>query len=197
MIKHLILIQILNVMGIKDLLLQWFISFLIKKFSGSVIKNENISSKELPEELHKPIIGKLRKRKVYSPFIDNIWGADLADMQLISKFHKGIRFLLCVNGILSKYARVTPLKDKKGITITNTFQKILDESNLKPSKIWVDKGGKFYNKSTKSWLEKNATEMFSIHNEQKSNVAEKIIRTLKNKFINTWVEYQKIFILIN
>ena len=184
-------------MGIKDLLLQWFISFLIKKFSGSVIKNENISSKELPEELHKPIIGKLRKRKVYSPFIDNIWGADLADMQLISKFHKGIRFLLCVNGILSKYARVTPLKDKKGITITNTFQKILDESNLKPSKIWVDKGGKFYNKSTKSWLEKNATEMFSIHNEQKSNVAEKIIRTLKNKFINTWVEYQKIFILIN
>ena len=73
----------------------------------------------------------------------------------------------------------------------------MDESNLKPSKIWVDKSGKFYSKSTKSWLEKNTTEMFSIHNEQKSNVAEKIIRTLKNKFINTWVEYQKIFILIN
>ena len=95
-------------------------------------------------------------------------------MQLISKFHKGIRFLLCVIGILSKYARVTHLKDKKGITITNTFQKILGESNLKPSKIWVDKGSKFYNRSTKSWLEKNTIEMFSKHNEQKSNVAEKL-----------------------
>ena len=161
-------------MGIKELFLKWFINFLIKKTSGSVIKNENISNKELPEELHKPIIGKFKKRKVYSPFIENIWGADIADMQLISKFHKGIRFLLCVIGILSKYARVTHLKDKKGITITNTFQKILDESNLKPSKIWVDKGSKFYNRSTKSWLEKNTIEMFSKHNEQKSNVAEKL-----------------------
>ena len=59
-------------MGIKELFLKWFISFLIKKTSGSVIKNENISDKELPEELHKPIIGKFKKRKVYSPFIDNI-----------------------------------------------------------------------------------------------------------------------------
>ena len=59
-------------MGIKELFLKWFINFLIKKTSGSVIKNENISNKELPEELHKPIIGKFKKRKVYSPFIDNI-----------------------------------------------------------------------------------------------------------------------------
>ena len=59
-------------MGIKELFLKWFINFLIKKTSVSVIKNENISNKELPEELHKPIIGKFKKRKVYSPFIDNI-----------------------------------------------------------------------------------------------------------------------------
>ena len=59
-------------MGIKELFLKWFINFLIKKTSGSVIKNENISDKELPEELHKPIIGKFKKRKVYSPFIENI-----------------------------------------------------------------------------------------------------------------------------
>ena len=68
-------------------------------------------------------------------------------MQLISKFNKGIRFLLCVIDIHSKYARVTPLKDKKGVTITNAFQKILKEANRKPSKIWVDKGSKFYNRS--------------------------------------------------
>ena len=70
-------------------------------------------------------------------------------MQLISKFNKGFRFLLCVIDIFSKYAWVVPLKDKKGITITNAFQKILKESNRKPNKIWVDKGSEFYNSSLK------------------------------------------------
>ena len=65
------------------------------------------------------------KRKVHSSFINNIWGADLADIQLISRFSKGFRFLLCVIDIYSKYAWVIPLKDKKGIMITNTFQKNL------------------------------------------------------------------------
>ena len=68
---------------------------------------------------------------------------------VISKFNKGFRFLLCVNDIFSKYAWVVPLKNKKGITITNAFQKILDRSNRKPNKIWVDKGSEFYNNSFK------------------------------------------------
>ena len=76
---------------------------------------------------------------------------------------------------------VFPLKDKKRITITNAFQKVLDESNCKRNKIWVDKGSKFYSRSRKSWLEKNAIEMYSTHNERKSVVAERFIRTLKNK----------------
>ena len=109
--------------------------FLDKKTSGSGIKNENVSNKELAEELHNPIIRKFNKRKVLSPFIDNIWGVDLAHMQLISKFNEGIRFLLCVIGVYSKCAWVIPLKDRKGISITNAFQKILDESNRKPNKI--------------------------------------------------------------
>ena len=70
---------------------------------------------------------------------------------MISKFNKEFRFLLCVIDIYSKYAWVIPLKDKKGITITNAFQKILDESNHKPNKIWVDKGSEFYNRSMKAW----------------------------------------------
>ena len=70
----------------------------------SAIKNENISNKELAKELHKPIIRKFNKSKVQSPFTDIIWGTDLADMQLISKFDKGFRFLLCVIGIFCKYA---------------------------------------------------------------------------------------------
>ena len=77
--------------------------FFDRKISGNGIKNENISNKELAEELHKLIIKKFKKRKVQPPFIDNIWGAPLADMQLRSKFNKGIRFLLCVIDIFSKY----------------------------------------------------------------------------------------------
>ena len=80
--------------------------------------------------------------------------ADLADMQLISKFNKGFRSLLCVADIYSKYAWVIPLKDKKGITVTNAFQKMLDELNRKLNKIWVAEGSEFYSRSIKSWLEK-------------------------------------------
>ena len=134
---------------IKGELLQWLINFLIKKTSGGALKNEDILNKELAEKLHKPITTKFEKRKVQSLFIDNIWGADLANMQLISKFSKGFRFLLCVIGIYNKYAWVVPLKGKAGITITNAFQKVLDESNRKRNKTWVDKSSEFYNRSMK------------------------------------------------
>ena len=85
---------------------------------------------------------------VYSQFKDNIWGAESADMQLISKFKKGFRFLWCVIDIFSKYAWVVSLKDKKGVSVVNAFQKILKEfSRRKPNKIWVDKGNEFYSNS--------------------------------------------------
>ena len=103
MIKHLILLKIQNTIDIKEVLLQWFVSFFDQKTWGGAVKNENVSKKELAEELHKPIIRKFKKRKVQLPFIDNIWGADLADMQLISKFDKVFRFLLCVIDIYGKY----------------------------------------------------------------------------------------------
>ena len=73
------------------------------------------------------------------------------------------------------------MKDKQCITITNAFQKILDESNRKPNKIWVDKGSEFFNRSIKSWLEKNAIEIYSLHDKGKSVIAERFIRILKNK----------------
>ena len=97
-------------------------------------------------------------------------------MQLISKFNKRFRFLLCVVDIFSKYAWVVPLKDKKGITVTNAFQKILKEPNRKPNKLWVDKGSEFYNSSVKKWLKDNDIEMYSIHNERKFVVAKRFIR---------------------
>ena len=73
------------------------------------------------------------------------------------------------------------LKYKKGTTITNAFQKILDESNRKPNKIWIDKGSEFYNRSMKSWLEKNAIKIYSLYSKGKYVVAEWLIRALKNK----------------
>ena len=109
-------------------------NFFDKKTSGCGIKIENISSKELSEELHKPIIRKFKKRKGRSSFIDNIWVADLADMQLIYKFNKTFRFLFCVIDIFSKYAWVISSKEKKGITITSAVPKNLKESNRKPDK---------------------------------------------------------------
>ena len=116
------------------------------------------------------------KKEVYSGFKNNIWGADLADMQLMSKFNKGFRFLLCVIDIFSKYAWVIPLKDKKGASIVNVFQKILDKSECKPNKIWVDTRSEFYNSSFKKWLKDNDIEMYSIHNERKSVAAQRFIR---------------------
>ena len=87
-------------------------TFFDSKVSGSGAKliPEN---ERLANELHKPNIRKFEKRKVYSTFKDNIWGVDLADMQLLSKYNKGNRFLLCAIDIFSKYALVVPLKKKK------------------------------------------------------------------------------------
>ena len=104
--------------------------FFDKKSKGSGLKNQ-----QLADELHKPIIRKFKKRKVYSSFKDNIWSVDLADLQLISKHNKGTRYLLCAIDLFSKYAWVVPLKDKKGVSIVNAFQSIFKKSNRKPNKI--------------------------------------------------------------
>ena len=98
--------------------------FLDKKSKGSCVANNEIKQNlKLAKELRKPIIRNFKKRTVYSGSKDNIWGADLADMQLISKFNKGFRFLLCVIDIFSKYAWVVPLKNKKVLVLLMLFKK--------------------------------------------------------------------------
>ena len=91
--------------------------FFDKKSTDSGVNIPSDFNEQLAKELHKPIIRKFKKRKVYTGFKDNIWGADLANMQLISKLNKGFRFLLCVIDSFSKYAWVVPLKDKNMILI--------------------------------------------------------------------------------
>ena len=119
--------------------------FFDKKSTGSgfqKLKNTTKpSSSILADELHKPIIRKFNKRNVCSQFKDNIWGVDLADMQSLSRKNKGIKYLLCAIDLYSKYAFIIPLKDKKGISIVNAFNKIIKQSNRKPNKVWVDHGG--------------------------------------------------------
>ena len=99
--------------------------------------------------MHKPVIKKFKKRKVYLQFKDNIWGVDLAGMQSLSKKNKGIKYLLCAIDLYSKYAFIVPLKDKKGISTVNEFNKRIKQSHRKPNKIWVDQGGEFYNHVSK------------------------------------------------
>ena len=159
-------------------------NFFDKKSMGSgfkKLKNTARSSSILADELHKPIIRKFDKRKVHSQFKDNIWGVDLADMQSLRRKNKGIKYLLCAIDLYSKYAFVIPLKNKKGISIVNAFNKIIKQSNRKPNKIWVDQGGEFYNNVFEKWLSDNDINIYSTYNEGKSVVAERFIRTLKNK----------------
>ena len=159
--------------------------FFDKKSIGSGVstslrnKSATESNYQLANELHKQIIRKFKKWKVYLSFRDNIWGVDLGDVQSLSKYNKGIKYLLCAIDLLSKYAWVVPLKNKKRITVANAFHKLISKGR-KPNKIWVDKSGEFYNNLFKKFLEIKNIEIFSAYNEGKS-VTERLIRTLKNK----------------
>ena len=117
---------------------------------------------------------------MYSSFKDNIWGVGLADMQSLSKFNKEIKYLLYAINLFRKYVWVIPLKDKRGTDFVNAFQKSISKER-KPNKIWVDEGSKFYNQSFKNFLKISNIEMYSTFTEGKSVVAERFIRTLKNK----------------
>ena len=125
------------------------------------------------------IIENLRDEQFIHPLDDNIWGVDLAHMQSLSKYNGGIKYLLCAINLFSKHAWVVPVKHITAIAIGNACQKIT--SKRKPNKIWVDLGSEFYNNLFKRSLKVNNIEMYSTYNEGKSVVAEKFIRTLKNK----------------
>ena len=183
-------------MDVKEDLLQWFTNVLIKnlvslqkKSTAATRANKSATHKrtgtnsenlKLLEELLKSVIRKFKKCKVCYYCKDDIYGANLTDMQLISKYNKDFSIFIDIYG---KYVWVVLLRDKKGITITNSFQKILDTSEgHKQNKTWVsDKGSDFYNRSMKSWLQGNDIEIYSTHYEGKSVSAERFTRTLKNK----------------
>ena len=143
--------------------------FFDKKSSGSGVdtslanKSATEPNYQLANELHRQIIKKIKKWKIYSSFRDNISDVDLADMQSLSKYNKGINYLLCAMDLLSKYAWFVPLKDKKGISIVNAVQKIISKER-KPNKLWVDQCGEFYNYHFKRFLKIDNIKMYSTYN---------------------------------
>ena len=128
----------------------------------------------LAEELHKPVRREFEKRRVLVNGIDKIWAADSVDMQAFSKFNRGIKYLLAVIDVLSKYGYLIPLKDKTGKSVASALKTIFKERKLE--KMWVDKGKEFYNKNFKELIE-----LYSTENEEKSSVVERWIRTMKEK----------------
>ena len=129
----------------------------------------------LAEELHKPAIKKFRRRKVFVKGIDEIWAADLVDMQAFADDNDGVKYLLTVIDVLSKYGWIIPLKQKTGLATANAFKRILD-GGRKPKLVWVDKGKEFYNKDVQKLIT-----LYSTENEEKSSVVERWNRTMKEK----------------
>ena len=155
-----------------------------KKTLGLGVENDN---KILSKELHKPKRKNYVRRKIIVNHIDEIFAADLVEMQKFSKMNKGYRYLLTCIDIFSKYAFVIPLKDKKGITIKNALQKIFNKR--KPKFLWTDNGKEFYNNQVNDLLEKNNIKLYSTNNSEiKSSVIERFNRTFKNIMYKKFTE---------
>ena len=155
-----------------------------KKTLGLGVENDN---EILSEELHKPKRKNYLRRKIIVNHIDEIFAADLVEMQKFSKINKGYRYLLTCIDIFSKYAFAIPVKDKKGITIKNSLQKIFNKR--KPKFLWTDNGKEFYNNQVNDLLEKNNIKLYSTNNSEiKSSVIERLNRTFKNIMYKKFTE---------
>ena len=148
-------------------------------------QNKNTTSKWLAQEetytLHKPARRRYPRRRVIVSAIDQQWQADLVDVSSISKHNNNNKFLLTCIDVMSKFAWVVPLKDKKGSTITNAFERIFKNRRI-PMTLHTDRGTEFYNKTLQTFLKKNGVKLYSTHNfDTKASVVERFNRTLKTK----------------
>ena len=127
-------------------------------------------SQQLAEELHKPITRNFRKRRVISYGVDKIWAADLIEIPQYSKWNKGIKYLLTVIDVFSKYGWIVPLKDKKTESVSLAFDEIFKKSKRKPEKLWTDKGSEFISKHFKEFLKTYSIILYHTENEEKSSI---------------------------
>ena len=140
-----------------------------------------IMSEELANELHKPIRRNFKKRRVISNHVDDIWAADLVDMQYYSRSNKGYKYILMIIDVFSKYGWAEPLKNKTGAEIVRAFTDIWNSGQLPPKYLWTDKGKEFDNKLFRKLLEEKKVHMYWTENEEKSSVVERWNRTIKSK----------------
>ena len=155
-----------------------------KRKLGLGVENHN---KILSEELHKPKRKNFPRRKIIVNHIDEIFAADLVEMQKFAKLNKGYRYLLTCIDIFSKFAWVIPLKDKKGITIKSALEKIFNKR--KPKFLWTDRGTEFYNKQVQDLLNENNIKLYSTNNSEiKSAIVERFNRTFKNMMYKKFTE---------
>ena len=134
---------------------------------------------KLADELHKPIKRNFLQRRVISHKVDDIWCSDLVDMQKLSKWNKGYKYLLMVLDIFCKYGWIVPLKTKTGLEVSKALERIFKVN--KPKLLWVDKGKEYYNKNVLDFTATNNIEIYSTENEEKSSVCERWNRTIKTK----------------
>ena len=138
-----------NYDGYQRALVSMVYKFFDKKTGLGVSLNE-----QLTEKLYKPV-KKFKRREVFVRFKDNIWAAGLSEMESLSLKNKNVKYLLCVINVFTRYAWVKHLEDKIGKAVFIVFTEIVNESNRKPSKLWVDQGREIYNKLIQEWLDKN------------------------------------------
>ena len=137
-------------------------------------------AQQLAEELHKPITRKFTKRRVFVKGVDEIWAADLVEMGRFSDWNKGIKYLLMVIDVFSKFGWIEPLQNKKGETVAAAFEKIF-KLGRQPRLLWTDKGKEFYDKNVNQLLSRKNIKLYSTENEEKSSVVERFNRTIKQK----------------
>ena len=159
-------------------------------------------SQQLADELPKPITKKFSKRSVISNGIDEIWAADMVEMQKFSKWNKGIKYLLMVIDVFSKYGWIRGLKDKKTETVSKAFDDIF-KTKRKPQMLWTDKGSEFISNHFKEFLKRAGIKLYHTENEEKSSVVERWNKTMKNRMWkmftvnNNTVYWDKIDKLVN
>ena len=138
-------------------------------------------SEELANELHKPVRKNFPKRRVISNHVDDIWAADLVDMQYYSRSNKGYKYILMIIDVFSKYGWAEPLKNKTGPEIVRAFKEIWNSGQKPPKHLWTDKGKEFDNKLFRNLLEEKNVHLYWTENEEKSTVVERWNRTIKRK----------------
>ena len=138
---------------------------------------------EISNELHKPVNKKFIRRKVITEGIDDVFSIDIVDMKEWEKYNDGFKYMLNIVDCFSRFAWAIPLKNKNADDVLKALKDLFQDTNRIPRKIWVDKGGEFYNKKIDTYLKKNNISRYSTYSESKSVIVERFNRTLKT---NMW-----------